>query len=276
MPWHLRASTNRACGPPIYMSSRPITHIHIGGYRRVQSRTPAGHPSRPRYRPLRPTISILLPTTRAGISSAALLPNTIATWHAIVGCWKATPRPPPFPGPSEGLLKDIHTDDPHAGGSPTKKALILEAAEQMGAQRYTPAEVEHIRRRLMAQLGADGKTSADYVMSVLEESGLRVVWSTQSDTEGKYEEEFHDLLHFSTLEEAEMCLIRLDELLRKFQATGERPAAERVRATGRLGKRRAEMIARNPKVEERKRAEKEEIAMWFTIWLQTPEAFFDW
>ena len=92
----------------------------------------------------------------------------------------------------------------------------------------------------------------------------------------RYEEEFHDLLHFSTLEEAEMSLIRLDEILRKFESAGERAAAQRAQETGRLGKRRAEMIARNPKVEEKKRAEKEEIAMWFTIWLQTPQAFFDW
>jgi hypothetical protein len=45
---------------------------------------------------------------------------------------------------------------------------------------------------------------------------------------------------------------------------------------GRLGKRRAEMISRNHKVEARKRAEKEEIASWFRIWLENPDAFFDW
>jgi hypothetical protein len=44
----------------------------------------------------------------------------------------------------------------------------------------------------------------------------------------------------------------------------------------RLGKRRAEMIARNAKVEPGKRAEKQEIANWFRIWLETPDAFFDW
>lgn len=129
----------------------------------------------------------------------------------------------------------------------------------------------------MAQLGEQGKTSSDYIVSVLEEAGMKVAQAKgAASLDEQYEEEFHDLLHFSTLEEAEMSLIRLDELLRKFEGAGERAAAERARETGRLGKRRAEMIARNPKVEERKRAEKEEIAMWFTIWLQTPQAFFDW
>ncbi len=70
--------------------------------------------------------------------------------------------------------------------------------------------------------------------------------------------------------------MRLDELMRKFQAHGEHAAAERVLNVGRLGKRRAEMISRNPKVEKQKRAEKEEIASWFRIWLETPDVFFDW
>lgn len=165
---------------------------------------------------------------------------------------------------------------PEGAGSPTKKAMILEAARSLAKTRYTPAEIEQIRRRLIAQLGAQGKTAPDYIVSVLEEAGLRVVWSTRSDTEGRYEEEFTDLLHFSTLEEAEMCLVRLDELLRKFLVENEQAAAERVREVARLGRRRAEMISRNHKVDANKRAAKEEIAHWFGIWLETPDAFFDW
>jgi hypothetical protein len=170
-----------------------------------------------------------------------------------------------------------HSNKNAPGESSTKKDLILEAAHGLGKPRFTPAEIEQIRRQLISQLGAaGGKTSADYVVSVLEEAGMRVVWSTQSDTEGRYEEEFSDLLHFSTFTEAEMCLVRLDELLRKFLLDGERNAAERVREVARLGRRRAEMISRNHKVEAKNRAQKEEAAHWFAIWLETPDAFFDW
>ena len=169
-----------------------------------------------------------------------------------------------------------HRPKERASSESSKKELILDLARGLGKPRFTPAEIEQLRRQLMAQLGASGKTSADYIVSVLQEAGLRVVWSTRSDTEGKYEEEFTDLLHFSNLDEAEMCLIRLDELLRKFVVEGENPAAERVREVARLGRRRAEMIAHNHKVEEEKRSEKAEIAQWFAIWLDTPDAFFDW
>jgi hypothetical protein len=173
-------------------------------------------------------------------------------------------------------VKQTRTGTGGSSAPPTKKDLILAAARELGVQRFTAAEIGQIRRRLIAQLGPEGKTAAEYVTSVLEESGLRVIWSVESDTAGKYEEEFADLLHFSTLEEAEMCLIRLDELLRKFSVEGERAAIERVREVGRLGRRRAEMIAHNHKVDRYKRAEKLEIVRWFGIWLETPDTFFDW
>jgi hypothetical protein len=158
----------------------------------------------------------------------------------------------------------------------SKKAMILEAAGHLGVKQYTAAEIEQIRRQMIARHGVAAKTSPEYIVTVLEEAGLRVAMSTNADTEGIYEEEFQDLLHFSTLEEAEVCIMRLDELVRKFRAENERAAAERVIEVARLGRRRAEMIARNPRVDPTKRAEKEEILNWFLVWLETPDAFFDW
>jgi hypothetical protein len=157
-----------------------------------------------------------------------------------------------------------------------KKEMILAAAREMNKATYTPAEVEQIRRKLIADHGEAAKTSADYIADVLAGAKMRVVMSPHVDTEGLYEEEFQDLLHFSTFEEAEMCLVRLDELLRKFETEGEKAAEARVLEVARLGRRRAEMIARNQKVDAEKRREKEEIARWFAVWLEQPDAFFDW
>lgn len=157
-----------------------------------------------------------------------------------------------------------------------KKEMILSAAHELNKTVFTPAEIEQIRRKLIAEAGESAKTSAEYIEDVLVEAKMRVVLSPHTDTQGRYEEEFQDLLHFSSLEEAEMCLIRLDELLRKFETEGERTAEARVLEIARLGRRRAEMIAHNHKVEPAKRAEKEEVARWFSVWLEQPDAFFDW
>jgi hypothetical protein len=158
----------------------------------------------------------------------------------------------------------------------TKKAMILRAAAAIGAEKWTPAEIEQLRRKLLADHGAEGKTGSDYIADVLQSAGWKVVLTQQEEAEDQFEEEFEDLLHFRTLSDAEVSLMRLDELLRRFRAHDEKAAAERVLQIARLGKRRAEMIARNHKVEARKREEKEEIANWFRIWLENPDAFFDW
>jgi hypothetical protein len=158
----------------------------------------------------------------------------------------------------------------------TKKALILDTAREIAATKWTAAEIEQLRRRLLAEHGEAGKTGSDYITEVLKSAGWKVVLTQPEEAEEEYEEEFEDLLHFKTLEDAEVSLTRLDELMRKFRAQGEKAAVERVLDVARLGKRRAEMIARNNKVDAHKRAEKVEIANWFRIWLETPDAFFDW
>jgi len=158
----------------------------------------------------------------------------------------------------------------------TKKAMILRAAAAIGAEKWTPAEIDQLRRKLLADHGTEGKTGSDYIAEVLQSAGWKVILSQQEEAEDQFEEEFEDLLHFKTLGDAEVSMMRLDELLRRFKAHEERAAAERVLEIARLGKRRAEMIARNHKVEPHKRAEKEEIANWFRIWLENPDAFFDW
>ena len=158
----------------------------------------------------------------------------------------------------------------------SKKDLILDTAREIGASKWTLAEIDQLRRRLHAEHGEEGKTSSEYIADVLKTAGWKVLLTLQEEAEEQYEEEFEDLLHFKTLEDAEVSIMRLDELMRKFRAHNEPAAVKRVLDVARLGKRRAEMIAHNQKVEPGKREEKLEIANWFRIWLETPDAFFDW
>jgi len=158
----------------------------------------------------------------------------------------------------------------------TKKDLILAAAREINTPSWTPAEIDQLRRRLIARHGEAGKTSSEYITDVLKDAGFKLLLNLQEEAEDQYEEEFEDILHFTTLQDAEVSLMRLDELMRRFQAHGEKAAVERVLNVARLGKRRAEMIARNHKVQAQKRAEKEEMANWFRIWLENPDAFFNW
>jgi len=158
----------------------------------------------------------------------------------------------------------------------TKKELILETARELGIEKWTTAEIDQLRRRLIAEHGEAGKSTNDYIVDVLRGMGWKVQLTEREEAEERFEEEFEDLLHFKTLYDAEVSLTRLDELLRRFRAHDEKAAVERVLEIARLGKRRAEMISLNRKVDARKRQEKKEIADWFRIWLETPDAFFNW
>jgi len=114
------------------------------------------------------------------------------------------------------------------GDLKTKKEMILETAREIGAEKWTPAEIDQLRRKLIAEHGEEGKTGSDYVADVLKSAGLKVNLSQLEEVEDLFEEEFEDLLHFKTLGDAEVSLMRLDELWRRFQAHGEKAAAGRV------------------------------------------------
>jgi len=157
-----------------------------------------------------------------------------------------------------------------------KRELILDAAREIGAQNWSVAEIDQLRRKLLADFGEAGKTGNEYIAEVLKGAGWKIQLTEREEAEERFEEEFEDILHFRTLRDAEVSLTRLDELLRRFQAHGEKAAVGRVLEIARLGKRRAEMISHNRKVDDAKRREKREIAEWFRIWLETPDAFFGW
>ena len=127
---------------------------------------------------------------------------------------------------------------------PTKKEMILREAGLLGKQRFSPADAEELQRRILQHAGAAWKPSLSYISSVLEEAGFGVIASARADTGGKFEEEFHHLLHFATFKEAEKCLLHLQDLLRQFQAAGEKAAVERVFETARLGRQRTETESR--------------------------------
>src|ERR687884_344133 len=91
-----------------------------------------------------------------------------------------------------------------------------------------------------------------------------------------YEAMFRNVLKFANFAQAASSLRQLENLRREFARKKDQEGLRRVRELALKGKQRAQMIARNAKVAEAKRAEKQEIAEWFAVWLQTPELFQDW
>ena len=100
--------------------------------------------------------------------------------------------------------------------------------------------------------------------------------SGESQFEPPYDGIFADILRFATLAETEATLNNLENLRQRFLAASDKKGVDYCRRLGTLGRRRAEMIARNARVDPAKRRLKKETALWFQVWLETPELFADW
>src|SRR5258706_3699067 len=76
-------------------------------------------------------------------------------------CTSARPRAGIRQHPAGNIPEQTQSDEVSMTNSdhPTKKEMILEIARDLSVPRFTPAEVEQIRRQMIARLGTAGKTS---------------------------------------------------------------------------------------------------------------------
>ncbi len=166
--------------------------------------------------------------------------------------------------------------------SRTKRELMIEVWEHLDCESVGAKELEAVSEAVRERFGEGAVESPARVARLLADEGadLRHAEVLELDarwrTADPYEAMFRNVLKFSTFDEAAASIKRLDNLRKQFQRKGDREGLRRVQETVLKGKQRAEMIARNPAVNERKRAEKAEMAEWFTVWLNQPELFSDW
>ncbi len=162
---------------------------------------------------------------------------------------------------------------------PSKKRILIEYFQSHAGKRIGAADLRAAREELHRQLGPEDKTSLGYIASVLREAGYTVEYEDQySDPvmPEPYATQLKGILEFHDLASAEHSLTKLDEILHGYSAASDRTGVRMVYALVRKGKLRAQSIAANPRVQTRKRLEKNEIANWFRIWLESPDIFTDW
>jgi hypothetical protein len=97
-----------------------------------------------------------------------------------------------------------------------------------------------------------------------------------NEIEPPYCEAFKGILSFSSFAAAEKTIKRLENLRRKYLGACDKRGVEYCRRIAFLGRRRSELICRNDRVCLQKRLQKQEIATWFKIWLETPDIFDMW
>ena len=169
----------------------------------------------------------------------------------------------------------------HKWKSRTKHDLMIEVWEHLDCETVGARELEEIERAVRERFGDGAVDSPVRVARLLADEGaeLRHAEVLELDTRWRadpYEAMFRNVLKFSDFTQAAASIRRLENLRRQFARKKDQMGLRLVRETALKGKQRAQMIARNAAVDERKRTEKAEIAEWFGVWLQQPEIFDDW
>ena len=166
--------------------------------------------------------------------------------------------------------------------SRTKTDLIIEVWEKLDCESVGAVEIEAIETVVREKYGNSAVDSPMIIARLLADEGaeLRHAEIMQLDvkrrTESPYDPMFRNILKFSDFKQAVISIRRLENLRKKFVAENDKEGLRLVRETAIKGKRRAQMVAGNEKVDAQNRAEKAEVAEWFTIWLESPEIFENW
>jgi hypothetical protein len=164
----------------------------------------------------------------------------------------------------------------------TKRDLMIEVWEKLDCESVGAEELEAALEAVRARFGEGAVESPAAVARLLADEGaeLRHAEVLEMDARHRsadpYEPMFRNVLKFSSFDDAANSIKRLDNLRRQFKRKNDTEGLRLVREKALKGRQRAEMISRNRKVDERKRAEKAEMAEWFAVWLRQPDIFDDW
>lgn len=166
--------------------------------------------------------------------------------------------------------------------SRTKNDLIIEVWEKLDCESVGAKEIEAIEIAVREQYGDSAVDSPMIIARLLADEGAELRHSEILELDVKrrlqspYDAMFRNILKFADFKETLISIRRLENLRKKFVSENDKEGLRLLRETAIKGKNRALMIAKNEKVDQLKRAEKAEIAEWFTLWLQSPDIFENW
>lgn len=164
----------------------------------------------------------------------------------------------------------------------TKTDLIIEVWEALDCESVGATELTAIENVVREKFGAGAVDLPMKMARLLADEGAELRHAeilsldVERRTESPYDAMFRNILKFSDFKQALISIRQIENLRQKFLREGDKEGLRLAREIVVKGKNRALMVSGNEKVEPQNRAEKSEIAEWFTIYLQSPEIFENW
>lgn len=153
--------------------------------------------------------------------------------------------------------------------------MVLEIYDREAMGEVTEREIRIIQEGLLEAFGEGGLLSPGEIARVLLDEQLPVRLDhvlRMGHLLDKYEEMFAGLAYPTTLPEAARSLRTIDARYREFRQQGDRTGMRYARQTAMRARQNALALTNHPI----NREVRQEIAQWFTIWLQTPDIFQTW
>jgi hypothetical protein len=161
----------------------------------------------------------------------------------------------------------------------SKRELVLDIYDREAMGEVTAREIAIINKALIEEFGEGGAMSPAQIARILHDEDLPVrfdqIFRMMTVTE-KYENIFAGFVDNSSLAEAENAIRHIDQLYRRFLNAGDRTGVRYAFEAARTAKQNAMDLSQLPESSPSQRTEQAEIALWFNIWLQTPDLFERW
>ncbi|MFZ4985701.1 MAG: hypothetical protein ACOYLF_09590 [Blastocatellia bacterium] len=161
----------------------------------------------------------------------------------------------------------------------TRQEMVLEIYDREAMGEVTESEIRIIQSGLIAEFGEGGGLSPAEIARVLLEEKLPVRLHEvfrMGDPRDAYEECFAGLAFAESLGQAEEALRLIAARHCEFLAQGDRTGVRYARQTAMRARQNALARAAQPGATANQRLIQQEIARWFSVWLQTPDIFPIW
>ncbi len=169
----------------------------------------------------------------------------------------------------------------------TKREAILEIWSQLGRSPVGEQVLEKIQRGLNDKFGKGASDSPAAIARVLADEGAELRHPEVIEFDARWREKNiehvnsgvigdRDFQKPLTLKTAAKILQRFEKQRQQFRRENNQAELRGLRELALNEKARAQLLARDDRLDETNRAAQIEIAEWLRVWLQTPDIFEDW
>jgi len=157
--------------------------------------------------------------------------------------------------------------------------MVLEIYDREAMGEVTAKEIAIITRQLIEEYGDGGAMTPAEIARILIDEDLPVKFEQifrMAAPNEKYEILLEGLTLNQSLAAAETSLEKISQFHQQFSLAGDKTGIRYVRQTALRAKENAIALSSSSRSSSIKSKEQSEIARWFTIWLQTPNIFWQW